>query len=452
MCNFKYFVTSLIIIFLCLFYKATLSQQVDEIKLEDLRTPTAPGFVLLGVEPTAVDKPTTPRDLASTLLSTFKEGKIAPDFAIEFSPYWLCSHPYLTLLDDYLNRNNVGRNIIQNFSISAASSEMNIKKDTTIITGTGVGFGFRTHILSQKAPEETRNYLSKLKQIYEVQFITLILLNVENKLEDNQTVMDKNILLIYLKEVIDTYLNDPSKFSSLPLFKYSEKDKKKLFNQAYDELKTRIEKETVNSQTDAEDLISKIIIEYQRKKITGKVQELKDMNLNNSGFSLELAGGMVTTFVNGQTNQAYITKYGLWLTPCYSLPLQKSTASIIKELNFIGVVRYLWNSNLVDSASYTDIGFRLMYESRKISVSAEGLLRGQIRSLDKEGTFRFSHTNRFSFNLEYQIMNNIYITYSIGKDFEDKSISFSGEQEGNFFTLLGVNFALGRKENFKIEN
>ena len=69
------------------------------ITLADLRTPTSPAFTLLGIAPTDIERPTTPRAFAVSLLSALRDGDgslLPRDFALEVAPYWLVQRPTLS--------------------------------------------------------------------------------------------------------------------------------------------------------------------------------------------------------------------------------------------------------------------------------------------------------------------------------------------------------------------
>lgn len=113
------------------------SLSVDSLTINDLRTPTSPAFIILGIEPTAVERPTTPRALALGLVSATDGGTVIPEnYALEFAPYWLNRHPNLTF-DDYFHARGI-QAIKQTFSLSFATSRGG--EDSTI---TNVGGGFR---------------------------------------------------------------------------------------------------------------------------------------------------------------------------------------------------------------------------------------------------------------------------------------------------------------------
>src|SRR5438128_12143539 len=67
---------------------------------DKLRTPASPAFVVLDVSPTAIQRPTQPSTLAFALLqglSLDEPQTAAGNFSLEVAPYWLVSHPSLTL-------------------------------------------------------------------------------------------------------------------------------------------------------------------------------------------------------------------------------------------------------------------------------------------------------------------------------------------------------------------
>lgn len=98
-----------------------VAQQKVDISIDDLRTPASPAFVLLGVAPTAVERPVTPRALGLSLLSAFEEtgGGVPRNFSIEVAPYWLTPHPELNY--DKFDEAGFLQSLKQTFSVSFAT-------------------------------------------------------------------------------------------------------------------------------------------------------------------------------------------------------------------------------------------------------------------------------------------------------------------------------------------
>lgn len=99
-----------------------------------LHAPTAPAFVVLGVEPTSVERPASPRAFAASLLSATQGGTVIPEnYAVQVTPYWLTPRPALEFAN-YFDP-GAGQALLQSLSFSAATSASD--------TSTAVGFGVR---------------------------------------------------------------------------------------------------------------------------------------------------------------------------------------------------------------------------------------------------------------------------------------------------------------------
>ena len=124
----------------------------------DLRPPSTPAFVLLGVEPASVTAPTSPRALATWAFSSIgADGVIPQNVALEIAPFWLRSQPGFTF-DHYFAHNValsgiphvVYRTVVSSLSLSAASAPAMVEQDTV---GTAIAFGLRTLLWPGRAPE-----------------------------------------------------------------------------------------------------------------------------------------------------------------------------------------------------------------------------------------------------------------------------------------------------------
>lgn len=67
----------------------SLFGQDKDIKLSDLNTPNSPGFQLLDISPSSIERPTNPKEFSLKFLNLFNNGNAIPkNFAFEFSPFW----------------------------------------------------------------------------------------------------------------------------------------------------------------------------------------------------------------------------------------------------------------------------------------------------------------------------------------------------------------------------
>ena len=117
------------------------SAQAEPVDLEALRTPTSPVFALLGKSPISIERPTSVRAFAATLVNaTNNLSRLPQSYAIDVGPYWLSSRPALTFDEFY--RPTVGGAIAQTLSISLATAPIEGPTSEERL-GTYVGVGFR---------------------------------------------------------------------------------------------------------------------------------------------------------------------------------------------------------------------------------------------------------------------------------------------------------------------
>lgn len=146
------------VVFFLVFCHASpaMAQAKAKSEVDQLRTPSAPGFVLLGVEPASVERPTTPKTFAFSLLSAFKNGDTLPkNYALEAAPYWLFPHQSLTY-DGYMKA-GVGQTLLQTVSLSLVTSteEHPANTDAALAAAptTKLAMGLRAQLLSGHASQ-----------------------------------------------------------------------------------------------------------------------------------------------------------------------------------------------------------------------------------------------------------------------------------------------------------
>lgn len=116
-----------------------------EVKLEELRAPTSPAFTIIGVEATAVERPSTPREFGMALLTNATgEGG-----GIEVSPYWLRDRPALTFDAD--TEPGMLRSLLETFSLSIANAAIEPAAEGGTSPGTNIGVGARAYWFIGKA-------------------------------------------------------------------------------------------------------------------------------------------------------------------------------------------------------------------------------------------------------------------------------------------------------------
>jgi hypothetical protein len=126
--------------------------------LGSLRTPPSPAFTVLGIEPSAVERPMTPSDVALSFINKLRQGTIPKDYAFEASPYWLVSQPDLSWQSDVTR--NLRASVARTMSLSIATAETG----TAAAPVTSMAFGVRTLLSSGHMTTTTQRALSALEQ------------------------------------------------------------------------------------------------------------------------------------------------------------------------------------------------------------------------------------------------------------------------------------------------
>lgn len=137
----------------------TVAEAASIPEYDRIRTPASPAFSILGVSPTDIERPNTPRDFAITVASTLESGAdllVPRNVAVEVAPYWFVGHKRSTY-DDYL-KSGLGTNVLRNLSVSVASQsrEVPVVDDMGMETGdtsteSTLSLGLRTQLYTGKS-------------------------------------------------------------------------------------------------------------------------------------------------------------------------------------------------------------------------------------------------------------------------------------------------------------
>jgi hypothetical protein len=132
-----------------------VGQDTTWVELDHFRTPPSPAFVLLGIEPNSVERPSTPQAVGASIVSAAKHGG-----ALEIAPYWLAPRRRLTF-DDYYNP-GLGQAMLQTFTVSFATGARDENTDTL---GKSVGVGFRTMLVQGSPTAKLKELRARLNAV-----------------------------------------------------------------------------------------------------------------------------------------------------------------------------------------------------------------------------------------------------------------------------------------------
>jgi hypothetical protein len=136
---------------------AAHAQSVDSLNI--IRTPLSPAFALMGISPVAIERPTTPRAFALSLLSATEDfARLPESWAVEVAPFWLKPRPLFRYQDFY--NADMGTSFAQILSISVATT----RRDTAT-RATDVGIGFRAQPVAGGESSISVAYRDSIRQV-----------------------------------------------------------------------------------------------------------------------------------------------------------------------------------------------------------------------------------------------------------------------------------------------
>jgi len=380
-----------------------------KLTLDDMRTPASPGFIVLGIEPSAIERPMTPKAIGLSLLSAASQGDLIPqDYAISVAPYWLFPHPALTF-DDYYDA-NAEHTLLSNLSVSLATSRIVDDMDSAQY-GTSMGFGIRTLLVDGKPSSELNNLRRELRYWH---ILALLIPEPEDgafaNLDDVRSQIDGEIE--YLR-------NNPDKLN-VPEIPVAERPA------ALEHVREMIFNDYLGNQSaTTPDQVAAVLTNAQtrlaaRSQVTALTMQAE--NKNKTGLIIEMAGALAAHFPHDSIDKGEIARWGIWITPVYRLekPL----------VDFLAVGRFIGDETGTGGGDAFDIGARILYQSGDFALSGEFVQRAR-RDAD--------NTQRLVGLLEYRVRENIILTATFGKDYNQ-----NGMGGGDLISLLGINFGFGK--------
>jgi hypothetical protein len=148
------------------------------VQLENLQSPASPGFVILGVEPSSVARPTSPRGVAMSFISAVRDGGdlVPRNYAVEVAPYWLAPHPDLTF--SAYNEASFKQTVQQTTSVSLATTSIATSdKDPESL---GIGLGLHALLSQGYLSRQAENLLNAIDSLQ------VAMLRADNEEEENQ--------------------------------------------------------------------------------------------------------------------------------------------------------------------------------------------------------------------------------------------------------------------------
>jgi hypothetical protein len=405
-------------------------------EFDKIRTPDSPAFTLLGVTPTQIERPNTPKEVVVSL-GTFvsKDSLTIPEkLALEFSPYWIWSHPRLTLAD--YGRTD-WRNIYRNLTLSIGTSTATA---TTIdmagmpvdVSNTDLAVGFRTHLYQQEQRQPCAGRVEGLQEK---------LLAVTNRTSLNLSAAET--------ERLEKPLVDRGKLKDLLVAKrpLTDEEKRRLAAAQTEEAKQRendaiIEARRVpegefnraRKQAVDETKLQAVLQARKEQLVEGAKQEIAqldelfvkcaELEAARKGFLWDLAGAAAGRFPDASVEARDWLTWALWT----SLAYEGEAASVV------AMGRFQRSKALGAWDGYGDAGLRGIVARRKYALSLEVIGRWHLQNAapgEERGYYRVAVA------ADYQVFGESWLSVGFGKD-------FATSQAGSLFTLANLKWGFGK--------
>lgn len=389
-----------------------------------IRTPASPAFVLLGVEPTSVARPSTPADFAASLVDASDNFSSLPkDYALEASPYWLVSHPGRSWREDV--RRSPWQSVQRTFTLTAATAQTG----TDAAPVTGVAVSGRAALLSGHLSQETVSRLQHIDSLLPLDQAELL-----RRLQAGSDALD-----VLTAAAMDRAGAGPDVLADNTLIQAGLAAAEDGL-EAADESTITKAKEAVGRQLgqaqsggevpDAARAASEILAALAETERAAAVdqparealaQALEDFVSAREGLFLEVAGGTSWRAPSGAFDSTSLSRWGAWLTASYQLP----------ELSFVAVARYLDAGDAPEDDAI-DVGARVVYTRDLYAVSLEYVDRHLIH---RSGAVR---PWRLAGIVDYKISRAVWLTGSFGRD-------YASDSPGSLLARLGVSLQLSKE-------
>lgn len=417
---------------------------------EDLKAPSMSAATMIGSQVNEISSPKSLKALEASLLNNFMDSSdnfVLPDgYALEFNPFMLIRGDQFHFLD-YLE--NQPQNLYRNFSISVAST--NSFKINDSVKSNALGFGIKWTLYNGKVDEETKeNYIKALNYSDALAKIHSIALQpIADFVESNEVNRQKNVDFIELRKLLSGVFMEDGELSDEELMYLST---------------LKILPTTLTHEVLERDFNQLIEVELRKPALVKIREQMEETKINRYGLRVELNSAMGLCFPTNDFYTSYIPKVGAWMNVSYRFPkkiisnnaLKIDTIKKASPFEFVGLMRFInvnrefvnsfnpFDSLNFDPGSYFDLGLRANIDFRKLNIGFEYVYRlNRSREFIIVDNTEFSRsinsdTYKFVFNINYNIKDNIVLTYNIGKNYASSEIS-----KGILISGITLNFGFG---------
>jgi hypothetical protein len=365
------------------------AQEDNTISFDNLEVPNTSAFILLDEAPTSIQRPNSTRAFAIDLLQDVADDGMLQNIAVEVTPFWMVKHKSTTPQKFYGLRSTSGSEAIRQNPFAklrlASLSAAYIKSADSIIN---VSVGVRTTVFELKRNSDIKAYTETLSTVEKLLY------------KDADYAEEFEEKMNYPEPEEDDFETRGEYIAARQLFREA--------------------RAKYIDQREAED-------GFNREENKKKFQEIVN---RKPIVALDLALAYNQRFYGNTFDNNRSGRFGIWSTISASAFLDKDPESS-NYFNLYGFFRYLEDEfpvpndvSNIESGRFNafDVGIKGEIEFKKLSFGYEYINR----SGDMEGY-------RSVGSLRYQLWNDIFLTGSFGKNFDESD---------NLVSLFGIKCGL----------
>jgi hypothetical protein len=401
----------------------TVNFQVNDIKLDLLKAPTNPAFLLMNTSPAEIVEPGSLPEFYATVQNASDNLSAFPNnYGFSVTPYWWGKKArHLSFSEDYDTVNAF--TFYRTLGISAGVVK-GVAENEDLWR---YGLGFQTTLLRGRVDKAKKSaYMDQLWQ-YHHQYYKDINAFLKMNPDYNKLEAESNYLLLQYK-VLDSLSNAGAIDPALAAQQKAELLKK--YQLAQDRLKSL--QEILSARFNDENRYLESNAELDRK-----FNEMDD----RKGLKWDLGGGISFDAEKNKIDSLGVYRMGLWSNIGGSLISPDSSRS-----SFSGflMMRYLYykevyyldgdRAGIMKNLQTLDLGAKIQYEiAGKFILGFEAIYRTALTGSEYESTYKINGL------AQYQFARNKLVYISLGNNFNDHS---SGGPEDLIFTF-GINLGFG---------
>lgn len=424
--------------------------QDSDFNLENIKAPSMPSATIIGTQVNDVNSPKSLKDLETAVFTNYLNSgqslTVPNNYALEINPFMISgmkNFDYKSYLE-----NDPPKNIWRNLSISIATTNKFLTQDSVFTNA--VGLSVRTIILNGEPSEKASNaFLLALDQ-------NLNTLDINSKV---RTILDdclqdtSNLYTIngICSCVIQQFEKNELQDSNGNVLTGNELESKKiLIEPAETIIKSVFAK--IDKNTPKEKVEEEFDNIYKQSKLIPVLknlrQELAGVKTNRFGLRWDVNWALALNFPTNDFNYSIVPRWGLWTDLSYQ-------SEDVENFTFIALGRFIINNddyinkyqpvngNFTTGNVY-DLGLKVAYDLDKFSMSIEYVYRLNTNKQTKiiegeeyERTIK-NDTRKYLININYNLSDDIILSYNIGKDFDTIS-----QSQGDLISGLSINFGFG---------